>query len=424
MNFYKKKKFWIFLVLFLTCLIVSLCPYFFLTIQINGNSNMQISYKEQYYEEGATATLFNHLLTVNVINTIDTSKLGKQEVIYQVKNKIGIIKKKKRVVTIIDNIPPTLTLLGNTTITIRKGEEYIDPGYILIDNVDGDISNQVKIKGKIDNNKLGIYKLSYEGEDSNHNKVTSMRKIEVIEKEVTYQEKYDDIDNTPKTWWSGNKKNKKRPLQGAASTIEDLKKHNAYYLGPDEKIIYLTFDEGADNTYVKEITEVLNKHNIKATFFFCNGYMQRNPEVIKKIAISGHSVGNHTAHHEKMYQFATKDKIETYISEIRTTENTFYEITGQKMDKVYREPSGDWSYRSLEIMKDMGYKTFFWSADYLDWNGDVSKNIALTNLLSKYHNGAIYLIHPKNKGNYEALDSFIKKMKDLGYEFGLVKDIQ
>ena len=43
--------------------------------------------------------------------------------------------------------------------------------------------------------------------------------------------------------------------------------------------------------------------------------------------------------------------------------------------------------------------------------------------MKRYHNGAIYLLHPKNKGNYEALDTFIKEMKKLGYRFDLVKNI-
>ena len=43
--------------------------------------------------------------------------------------------------------------------------------------------------------------------------------------------------------------------------------------------------------------------------------------------------------------------------------------------------------------------------------------------MKRYHNGAIYLIHPQNKGNYEAMDRFIKEMKRFGYSFGLVRDI-
>ena len=94
------------------------------------------------------------------------------------------------------------------------------------------------------------------------------------------------------------------------------------------------------------------------------------------------------------------------------------------MDKIYREPAGEWSFRSLKIMKDLGYKTYFWSASYMDYGANISKETALESMLKLYHNGAIYLLHPKNKGNYEALDAFIKIMKEKGYRFDLVKNIK
>ena len=53
----------------------------------------------------------------------------------------------------------------------------------------------------------------------------------------------------------------------------------------------------------------------------------------------------------------------------------------------------------------------------------LSKEEALNSMMKRYHNGAIYLIHPNNKGNYEALETFIVEMKKLGYKFDLVKNI-
>ena len=93
------------------------------------------------------------------------------------------------------------------------------------------------------------------------------------------------------------------------------------------------------------------------------------------------------------------------------------------MEKVYRDPRGEWSYRDLQIMKDLGYKTYFYSADYLDYKEDVSKEKALNELTKRVHNGAIYLMHPKNKGNYEALDTFIKNMKNKDINLTLLKTL-
>ena len=134
------------------------------------------------------------------------------------------------------------------------------------------------------------------------------------------------------------------------------------------------------------------------------------------MADTGHSVGNHTDNHYSMPTLATREKFSKYLAEVKMIEDSYRDITGKELDKVYRDPRGEWSFRDLQIMKDLGYKSYFYSADYLDFEGDVSKEYALNELMKRYHNGAIYLMHPKNKGNYLALDSFIKEMKKLGYK--------
>ena len=319
---------------------------------------------------------------------------------------------------------PQLILTGNRIVNLNIGEKYQESGYQAIDEKDGDITEQVTIQNNIDYTKPGTYEIIYTITNSINNSISEKRFIKLTQSPTpVYKDEYNNIDNTKQSWWSGNKKNNERIKEGAGATEEQLKPYDAYFMGKDEKVIYLTFDEGDNNTYVKEIMEVLNKHNIKATFFFCRRFILDNKELMQELAKTGHSVGNHTANHLNMPSLATKENFHKYIEEITATEKAFKEVTGVDMDKVYREPRGEWSYRSLQIMKDLGYKSFFWSADYLDWNGTVSKEKALTEWMKRYHNGAIYLIHPKNKGNYEAMEDFILKMQELGYTFDLVKNI-
>lgn len=417
-----KKK--IFIGLFCLILIVlALLPYLLIRIDLNGKKRIELNYGDNYKEEGAEASFLNQSLSVKIVGKVNTKRLGKQKIIYEVKNKLGIIRKKERIVSIIDKQAPILKLVGTKEMDITIGSKYVDPGYKMIDNVDGDISIKVKIENKVNVNKVGTYKIIYSGEDSSHNKVKAERIINVIPKEITYKNSYDDIDNKIRTWWSGNKKNNKRPLTGSGNTMNTLKKYNAYYIGEDKKMIYLTFDEGSNETYLKEIADVLNANDVKATFFLCNHFIVSNPDLIKDLVKHGHSIGNHTAQHKSMPGLANKGNFNEFIKQVRTIEDSYYKITGKKIDKVYREPKGEYSYRSLAIIKDMGYKTFFWSADHYDFANDVNKDETLNRLMSRYHNGAIYLLHPKNKGNYEAMDTFIKNMKKLGYEFGLVRDI-
>ena len=413
----------IFLIIFFLLLIfLFFLPYLCLSIHINGEENLTIHYGENYEEKGASITFLGKQLTPVIKGTINTSILGHQEVTYSVSNYLGIIKQAKRKVNVVDTIPPTLTLLGPKKLTLIIGDSYQEAGYQLIDNVDGDISLKTQISGYVDTSKVGTYELLYKGEDTSHNTVTEKRIIEVIEP-ITYRSNWDTISNYGRSWWSGNKKNNTRPITGAGATEEFLKQYNAYYMGSDEKTIYLTFDVGSNDTYTKEIADILYQNDVKATFFVCGNFVKTNPELMKQFVEQGHSVGNHTYHHHAMYDYANASNFATFLKEIEDVEKEFYNITGQEMDKVYREPRGEYSERTLAIMQSMGYKTYFWSADYYDFAYDVSAETAFENYYKRYHNGAIFLIHPTNKGNYLAMDRFVKEMKKLGYSFGLVRDI-
>ncbi len=393
-------------------------------ITIIGENIIELEKGEEYIEKGSKATDSdgNDITNdIKITNNININKYGEYKVIYEVSDKYGNKAIKLRKVIVKDKILPEIKLKGRVVIDILLGEDYTEEGYSAIDNIDGDITDKVVIDNKVDNKKIGNYKITYKVSDTSGNTVTRIRNINVVNKLLEYKSEYDKIDNTINGWWSGNKFDNKRP-DGAAN-IDDLKKYNAYFMGPDEKKIYLTYDEGANDTYLPQIVDVLNKYNVKATFFLCRNYMNMNKNLIRKMVESGHSIGNHTYHHYSMPTLANKKDFDSFIYEIKSTETTYEEITGKKMDKVYREPKGEWSYRSLAIIKDLGYKTFFYSADYLDFKSDVSKSYALDKMMKRYHNGAIYLFHPKNKGNYEALSEFIENMKKLGYTFDLVKNI-
>lgn len=316
---------------------------------------------------------------------------------------------------------PTIILKGNKMITLEIGTNYQEPGFEAKDKTDGNITNKVKIENLINPEIPGTYELIYSVTNSKNITIKEKRFVTLVLPETPiYKSSYDNIDNSVQAWGTNNNKDHTR---STFNNEEELKKYHAYVQGPDEKVIYLTFDEGTNETYLGKIVDVLNANDVKATFFLCKGFVVNNPELMKTLVATGHSVGNHTANHKRMPTLATKVNFEKYVNEITSVEKAFYNITGKEMDKVYREPKGEWSYRSLQIIKDMGYKTYFWSAAYVDYDGTLSKETALSYMKERYYNGVIYLMHPTNKGNYDAIGDFIKTMKELGYRFDLVKNI-
>lgn len=213
-----------------------------------------------------------------------------------------------------------------------------------------------------------------------------------------------------------------QPPTGTA-TADELKKYDAYYLGDtSKKVIYLTFDAGYENGYTAAILDALKKHDVKATFFLVGNYIEKNPDMVKRMVEEGHIVANHTYTHPDMSAISS---MEGFRKELEKLEEAYREVTGKEMTKFYRPPQGKFSRKNLEMAKELGYKTFFWSLAYVDWFNDrqPTKEEAFKKLLGRIHPGAIVLLHSTSKTNAQILDELICKWKEMGYSFGSLEEL-
>ena len=207
------------------------------------------------------------------------------------------------------------------------------------------------------------------------------------------------------------------------ASADFLKQYNAAYVGnTDEKVIYLTFDAGYDNGYTAPILDVLKKHGVSVTFFVVGNFIDSQPDLIKRMVNEGHIVGNHTYHHPDMSAIGAREEFE---KELTLLEQKYQDVTGEKMQKVYRPPQGKYSEQNLKMAAELGYKTYFWSLAYVDWYVDQqpTKDEAFSKLLPRVHNGAIVLLHSTSRTNCEILDELLTKWKEMGYTFGSLLDI-
>lgn len=241
--------------------------------------------------------------------------------------------------------------------------------------------------------------------------------------------KYKKFDNlatpasgsaTSENWGLGFGQEGTQPTGNA--TVEELKKYNTSYVGSNtEKVIYLTFDAGYENGNTEPILDALKKHNVTATFFVVGHYLESAPELVKRMVAEGHFVGNHTYHHLDMSSISSKESFE---KEMKDVEDKFQEITGTQLTRFYRPPQGKYNTKNLEMAKEMGYHTFFWSLAYVDWYQDKqpSKEEAFKKLLGRIHPGAIVLLHSTSKTNGEILDELLTKWEEMGYTFRTLED--
>ena len=212
------------------------------------------------------------------------------------------------------------------------------------------------------------------------------------------------------------------PPIGPASAAQ-LRKYDAVYLGnTEEKVLYLTFDAGYENGCTAKILDVLKKHNISAAFFLVGHYMQSNPDLVKRMVAEGHTVGNHTMHHYDMSKLSQKAAFEKELTDL---EDTYRQITGKELPKFYRPPQGIYSEENLQMAKELGYKTVFWSLAYVDWNNDSqpTAEYAFSKLLPRTHNGAVVLLHSTSATNAAILDELLTKWEQQGYRFAPIEEL-
>ena len=207
------------------------------------------------------------------------------------------------------------------------------------------------------------------------------------------------------------------------ATADELAEYHAAYLGDTtQKRIYLTFDSGYENGCTEKILDVLKAHHVPAAFFLVGNYVERNPDLVKRMISEGHIVGNHTMHHYDMSQIKEQANFEKELTDL---ESLYKEVTRQEMEKYYRPPQGIYSRENLQQARDLGYKTVFWSLAYAAWDNKAqpTREHAMSKLLPRIHNGAVVLLHSTSKTNGEILDEVLTQWKKMGYSFGDISEI-
>ena len=204
---------------------------------------------------------------------------------------------------------------------------------------------------------------------------------------------------------------------------DQLARYDAAYIGnTEEKMLYLTFDAGYENGCTAQILDVLKANEVPAAFFLVGNYIEKNPDLVRRMVQEGHTVGNHTMHHYDMSKLSDKA---AFSKELTDLEELYQKTTGETMAKYYRPPQGIYSEENLKMAQELGYKTVFWSLAYVDWNNDSqpTPEQAFAKLLPRTHNGAVVLLHSTSKTNAQILNELIGKWKAEGYRFGTLDEL-
>lgn len=150
-------------------------------IELFGDTDITILLNSEYIEPGYKAVdKNNNDITdlVVVTSSVDTSEIGEYEVLYSVNGK-----NKVRYVKVVDGDNDTImSLNGKLSMTLYVGDNYIEPGYIVYDSMDTNLSEKVEITGSVDTSKEGVYQLTYSVTNSRNITISKKRTIIVTSK--------------------------------------------------------------------------------------------------------------------------------------------------------------------------------------------------------------------------------------------------
>lgn len=197
---------------------------------------------------------------------------------------------------------------------------------------------------------------------------------------------------------------------------------NAYYFKRNKyNRISITFDDGPHPVYTRKILDVLEKYQVKATFFIIGENAEYYKDTLTEIVEKGHELGNHTFSHSII-----KDKnVSDIIAEIEDCRNAIYDICGENT-VLFRPPGGimaDITAEDGEIFEN--YDVILWSIDTMDWAHHEPGKIA-EYVINNTKSGDIILMHDyigKNSPTPETLEIIIPALIKKGYEFVTVGEL-
>ncbi len=190
----------------------------------------------------------------------------------------------------------------------------------------------------------------------------------------------------------------------------------AHFIGSNEPVIYLTFDQGYENGCTEKILDTLKEKQVPAIFFVTGHYAESCPDLIRRMIDEGHTIGNHSYSHPSggLPSLDTQAQINDTLK-LHDLLLSEYGYTCS----LYRFPAGIFSEKAMATIKDLGYSSLFWSFAYQDWLVDdqPDPSAALDRMTQQLHPGAIYLLHAVSTTNTQILGDFIDEARAAGYTF-------
>lgn len=319
-------------------------------------------------------------------NITDQVQVQEEEdrIAYTVTDRQGNSTTVYRDVTFVDTLAPEITLVGGEEYNHPAHEEFVDPGFEAIDLGDGDITASVTVEGTVDNRMLGDSVLTYTVTDSAGNTTMATRTVHVV------------------------------PNENPSPVTEN------------DKVIYLTFDDGP-GPYTEKLLDVLDKYDVKVTFFVTDQF-DDYIDMIGEEYRRGHKIAIHSLYHDFYDIYSSVD---AYFADFDAMQDIIVEQTGEKTT-LFRFPGGSSNTissfnpgimtRLAEEADSRGYYFFDWNvtsgdADGVERTHEEIADSVIEQVSNNYYNYSVVLQHDIKDFSVDAVEEIILWGLDNGYKF-------
>lgn len=179
---------------------------------------------------------------------------------------------------------------------------------------------------------------------------------------------------------------------------------------PSLKEVALTFDDGPYGDSTVQILDALQEFDAVATFFVVGKHIETRPELIRRMLLDGHEVGNHTYSHPRLPDIS----LDAAREELSKCEEAFVAATGSYMN-LMRPPGMQYNDDVLRLAQNMGYATIHWNVvagDYVK----IDPAAIVARVMQQVNNGSVILLHD-SPDTAQALPTILQRLKDEGYRF-------
>ncbi|MBR6285652.1 MAG: polysaccharide deacetylase family protein [Bacteroidaceae bacterium] len=179
-------------------------------------------------------------------------------------------------------------------------------------------------------------------------------------------------------------------------------------MNPDEKAVYLTFDDGPIPEATPWILDTLDRYGVKATFFMVGDNVRKHPREFQMIKERGHRLGNHTYNHIAGFRYTSRN----YLANTDKADALIH-------SNLFRPPHG-WMRWLQYMVLCRRYRVIMWDLVTRDYSNRLTADEVFDNVRRYTRNGSIITFHDSLKSIDKlqtALPRSIEWLRDQGYEF-------